>query len=51
MSFLVDGFRAANWLKENEPAAFHILSATPVRFQINVNGVSIPSLRQQNKSK
>ena len=40
MSFLVDGFRAAKWLKENEPAAFHILSATPVRFQISVNGVS-----------
>ncbi|KAI9552810.1 hypothetical protein GHT06_020690 [Daphnia sinensis] len=39
LSFLVDGFRAANWLKENEPAAFHILSATPVRFQISVNGM------------
>lgn len=37
MSFFVDGFRAAKWLKENEPAAFHILAATPVRFQINLN--------------
>jgi len=38
MSFFVDGFRAAKWLRDNEAAAFHILTATPVRFQINVNG-------------
>ena len=41
MSFFADGFRAAKWLKENEAAAFHILAATPVQFQIKVNGVSI----------
>nr|CAG4637028.1 EOG090X06NC [Ceriodaphnia reticulata]SVE72949.1 EOG090X06NC [Ceriodaphnia reticulata] len=39
MSFFADGFRAAKWLKENEAAAFHILAATPVQFQINVNGM------------
>ena len=41
MSFFVDGFRAAKWLRDNEAAAFHILTATPVRFQINVNGVLV----------
>ena len=39
-SFFVDGFRAAKWLRENEAAAFHILTDTPVKFQIKSNGVS-----------
>ena len=43
LSFFVDGFRAAKWLKDNEAAAFHILAATPVKFEININGVSAPS--------
>ncbi|XP_077560196.1 gamma-butyrobetaine dioxygenase-like [Haemaphysalis longicornis] len=33
-SFFVDGFMVANWLAENNPAAFHILSSTPVVFSI-----------------
>lgn len=33
-SFFVDGFMVANWLRENHPAAFHILSSTPVVFSI-----------------
>jgi len=37
LSFFVDGFRAAKWLRDNESAAFHILAATPVKFQIEVN--------------
>ncbi|XP_046394006.1 gamma-butyrobetaine dioxygenase-like [Ischnura elegans] len=38
MSFFVDGFRAAKWLEDNEPAAFHILTSTPIRFQIKNQG-------------
>ncbi|XP_064480539.1 gamma-butyrobetaine dioxygenase-like isoform X2 [Ornithodoros turicata] len=34
-SFLVDGFMVANWLRQNNPAAFHILSSTPVQFSIS----------------
>lgn len=41
LSFFVDGFRAAKWLKDNEAAAFHILAATPVKFEININRVLI----------
>lgn len=37
-SFLVDGFYIAKWLEENEPSAFHVLSSTPVRFQIKNQG-------------
>lgn len=38
MSFFVDGFRVAKWLEDNEPAAFHILTSTPIRFQIKNKG-------------
>lgn len=30
-SFFADGFRIARWLEENEPAAYHVLTSTPVR--------------------
>jgi hypothetical protein len=40
-SFFVDGFHVAQWLEDNEPAAFHILSSTPLRFQIKMDGVCI----------
>ncbi|KAH7953218.1 hypothetical protein HPB49_006188 [Dermacentor silvarum] len=33
-SFFVDGFMVANWMREHSPAAFHILSSTPVQFSI-----------------
>ncbi|XP_037276727.2 gamma-butyrobetaine dioxygenase-like [Rhipicephalus microplus] len=33
-SFFVDGFMVANWMRDNSPAAFHILSSTPVQFSI-----------------
>lgn len=33
-SFFVDGFYAAKWLQVNQPAAFHVLSSTPVKFSI-----------------
>ncbi|KAG0413944.1 hypothetical protein HPB47_008897 [Ixodes persulcatus] len=33
-SFFVDGFMVANWMRENNPAAFHILASTPVQFSI-----------------
>nr|CAD7460450.1 unnamed protein product [Timema tahoe] len=38
MSFFVDGFRVAKWLEENEPAAYQILTSTPIRFQIKNKG-------------
>jgi len=38
MSFFVDGFNVAKWLEENEPAAFHVLTTTPIRFQIKTSG-------------
>lgn len=34
-SFFVDGFMVADWLRHNNPAAFHILSSTPVQFSIS----------------
>lgn len=34
-SFFVDGFMVANWMRENNPAAFHILASTPVLFSIS----------------
>ncbi|CAG0886700.1 unnamed protein product, partial [Darwinula stevensoni] len=37
-SFFVDGFYVAQWLEEHEPTAFHILSSTPIRFQIKSGG-------------
>ncbi|KAG1673058.1 Gamma-butyrobetaine dioxygenase [Nymphon striatum] len=33
-SMFVDGFKAADWLQENHPSAFHLLSTTPIRFSI-----------------
>ena len=30
-SFFADGFKIASWLEENEPAAYHVLTSTPVR--------------------
>lgn len=33
-SFFVDGFFAAQWLRQHHPTAFHILSSTPVIFSI-----------------
>ena len=41
LSFLVDGFHVANLLKEADPASYHILASTPVRFAIKNGGVSI----------
>ncbi|XP_050704041.1 gamma-butyrobetaine dioxygenase-like isoform X2 [Eriocheir sinensis] len=37
-SFFADGFRIAQWLEENEPAAFHVLTSTPVRFWVRNEG-------------
>lgn len=37
-SFFADGFRIAQWLEENEPAAFHVLTSTPVRFSVTNEG-------------
>lgn len=37
-SFFADGFRIARWLEENEPAAYHVLTSTPVRFHIKNDG-------------
>ncbi|CAG0919307.1 unnamed protein product [Notodromas monacha] len=37
-SFFVDGFHVAQWLEDHEPAAFHILTSTPLRFQIKMDG-------------
>ncbi|KAK8748261.1 hypothetical protein OTU49_016393 [Cherax quadricarinatus] len=37
-SFFSDGYRIARWLEENEPAAFHVLTSTPVRFSIKNEG-------------
>ncbi|XP_064114241.1 gamma-butyrobetaine dioxygenase-like isoform X1 [Macrobrachium nipponense] len=37
-SFFADGFRIARWLEENEPAAFHVLTSTPIRFSIKNDG-------------
>uniref|UniRef100_T1IZY7 Gamma-butyrobetaine dioxygenase n=1 Tax=Strigamia maritima TaxID=126957 RepID=T1IZY7_STRMM len=33
-SFFVDGFFVAKWLQTHQPAAFHILSSTPLKFSI-----------------
>ncbi|GAB6022827.1 hypothetical protein CHUAL_006923 [Chamberlinius hualienensis] len=33
-SFFVDGFHVAKWLQSNQPAAFHVLSSTPIKFSI-----------------
>lgn len=37
-SFFVDGFRVAKWMEDNEPAAYHILTSTPIRFSIFNDG-------------
>jgi len=37
-SMYVDGFRAARWMEEHEPTAFHILTSTAVRFSITNAG-------------
>ncbi|KAA0191833.1 hypothetical protein HAZT_HAZT010520 [Hyalella azteca] len=38
-SMFVDGFRAARWMEENEPTAFHVLTSTPIRFSIKNSGM------------
>lgn len=38
-SFFVDGFNAAKWLQENQPAAFHVLSSTPIKFSITTKNL------------
>lgn len=43
-SFFSDGFRIARWLEENEPAAYHILTSTPVRFSIKNEGQQYSAL-------
>ncbi|MCL4116511.1 UNVERIFIED_CONTAM: hypothetical protein GTU68_031706, partial [Idotea baltica] len=45
-SFFVDGFRAAKWMEENEPSAFHVLTSTPVRFSIKNAGMRYSALWQ-----
>ncbi|XP_045103370.1 gamma-butyrobetaine dioxygenase-like isoform X3 [Portunus trituberculatus] len=37
-SFFADSFKIASWLEENEPAAYHVLTSTPVRFSIKNEG-------------
>ena len=37
MSFFVDGFKLANWLRKEHPAAFHILSTVEVPFGIETS--------------
>ncbi|XP_023233830.1 uncharacterized protein LOC111633481 [Centruroides sculpturatus] len=39
-SFFVDGFYIANWLRDVHPAAFHILSSTPVKFAIKSHSMN-----------
>lgn len=39
-SFFVDGFYVANWLRDTHPAAFHILSSTPVKFAIKSHSMN-----------
>lgn len=39
-SFFVDGFYIANWLRDTHPAAFHILSSTPVKFAIKSHSMN-----------
>ncbi|KAK7072111.1 hypothetical protein SK128_005471 [Halocaridina rubra] len=43
-SFFADGFHIARWLEENEPAAFHVLTSTPVRFSIKNDGQKYSAL-------
>ncbi|KAF2358772.1 protein of unknown function DUF971 [Trinorchestia longiramus] len=43
-SMFVDGFRAARWMEENEPTAFHVLTSTPVRFSIKNSGMRYSAL-------
>uniref|UniRef100_A0A6A7FM21 Gamma-butyrobetaine dioxygenase-like n=1 Tax=Hirondellea gigas TaxID=1518452 RepID=A0A6A7FM21_9CRUS len=43
-SMFVDGFRAARWMEENEPTAFHVLASTPVRFSIKNSGMRYSSI-------
>ncbi|KAK4316303.1 hypothetical protein Pmani_012523 [Petrolisthes manimaculis] len=43
-SFFADGFRIARWLEENEPAAYHVLTSTPVRFAIKNEGQQYSAL-------
>ncbi|XP_042878598.1 gamma-butyrobetaine dioxygenase-like isoform X1 [Penaeus japonicus] len=43
-SFFADGFRIARWLEENEPAAYHILTSTPIRFSIKNEGKQYSAL-------
>lgn len=44
-SFFVDGFMVANWMRENSPAAFHILSSTPVQFSIFSHNMRYSQMR------
>lgn len=39
-SFFADGFHVARWLQENHPAAFHILSSTPIKFSIKSHAMT-----------
>ena len=39
LSMFVDGLAVANHLRENNPAAYHILSSTPVTFSIRFKEV------------
>ncbi|KAG0713455.1 Gamma-butyrobetaine dioxygenase [Chionoecetes opilio] len=43
-SFFADGFHVASWLEQNEPAAFHVLTSTPVRFSIKNEGQQYSSV-------
>ncbi|XP_022242141.1 trimethyllysine dioxygenase, mitochondrial-like [Limulus polyphemus] len=40
MSVFNDGYYAANWLKENHPEYFHILSTIPITAYVSMNSVA-----------
>ena len=40
VSYFVDGFAAAEWLRHNHPSAFHILTSLPVEFAVHASRVS-----------
>ncbi|XP_065826982.1 gamma-butyrobetaine dioxygenase-like isoform X2 [Oscarella lobularis] len=37
VSYFVDGFAAAEWLRHNHPSAFHILTSLPVEFAVHAS--------------